>query len=77
MDGDGEERKAMGGRSDNETEGGEGATFCFARVLGRRVFDLFQKPKGLTLKRDRDHAITLKEGASIPNTHPYPYYQKN
>ena len=41
--------------------------------------DLFQTPTGLPPKRDRDDAIVLKEGASIPNIRPYrcPYYQKN
>ena len=41
--------------------------------------DLFQAPVGLPPKRDQDHAIMLKEGASIPNirSYRYPYYQKN
>ena len=28
---------------------------------------VFQEPQGLPPKRERDHAIILKEGASIPN----------
>ena len=30
-------------------------------------------------KRDQDYAIVLKEGAKVPNIHPYkyPHYQKN
>ena len=41
--------------------------------------DLCQLPKGLPPKRDKDHAINLKEGAEIPHVRPYryPYFQKN
>ena len=34
---------------------------------------LFQAPIGLPPQRDCDHAISLKEGASIPNIRPYKY----
>ena len=41
--------------------------------------DLCQPPKGLPPPRDYDHAINLKEGATIPHVRPYryPYSQKN
>lgn len=33
--------------------------------------DVFQEPVGLPPPREQDHAITLKEGAPIPNIRPY------
>lgn len=41
--------------------------------------DVFQEPDGLPPIREHDHAITLLDGAPIPNIHPYryPHYQKN
>lgn len=33
--------------------------------------DVFQEPEGLPPLRECDHAITLKEGAPIPNIRPY------
>lgn len=40
--------------------------------------DLFEEPRGLPPSRRQDHAIPLREGASIPNLWPYryPHYQK-
>ncbi|RDX72802.1 hypothetical protein CR513_47661, partial [Mucuna pruriens] len=41
--------------------------------------EVFKEPHGLPPLTRQDHAITLKEGASIPNLRPYkyPHYQKN
>ena len=42
-------------------------------------FDDLKSPTGLPPQREQDHAILLKEGASIPNIRPYKYsyYKKN
>ena len=41
--------------------------------------DFCQQPPGLPPRREKDHAINLKEGAKIPNVRPYryPHFQKN
>ncbi|GAU42077.1 hypothetical protein TSUD_326550 [Trifolium subterraneum] len=41
--------------------------------------DVFQDPTGLPPKREKEHVITLREGASAVNVRPYryPYHHKN
>lgn len=58
---------------------GEGYYVTYQQKLLKEFAGVFQEPSGLPPKRDQDHAITLREGASIPNLQPYqyPYYQKN
>lgn len=48
-------------------------------VLLQEFADIFAEPKGLTPKRDCDHAIPLKVGAEPPSLRPYrvPHQQKN
>lgn len=54
-------------------------TDCPLKEVLNDFEDLFREPDDLPSKGECDHAITLKEGASIPNIRPYryPYYQKN
>jgi len=52
----------------------EGSGFpTIVRDVLEEFMNVFQEKSGLPPKRAHDHAISLKEGATIPNLRPYRY----